>query len=169
MVTGIAVKDIDVVNLIKVMLQGIGTEHACYPRVKAGAQQRRNACLFELLPISPLPLVLKLCRILRLIVGSVHIAYLALQAGIHDGQVLIRQCQIQHHIRLHPFDEGYQLLHAVGIHLGRGDFALAPLQLFLQGIALADSTAGDADFLKGIAVLHALVNCHAGHAAAADN
>ena len=117
------------------MLLGIGGKHPGHARVKAAAQQGGNPRVLKFLPVGPLPAVFKLGGVLRLVVGGVHIVHLGGQAGLHNGQVLIRQSQVQNHVRLYLVDQGSQLVHAVGIHLGGGDFGLAAGKLFLQRVA----------------------------------
>ena len=157
-------------DLIKMMLQRIGGKDAGDARVKAAAQQGADARFLELLPIGPLPLVFKLGGVQGLVVGGVHIMGLCGQAGVHDGQVLIGQGQVEHHIGLIFFDESDQLVHLVGVHLLSVNLGLGgTLQFFLQLIALALGAAGDDDLIKNLAVLAALMNGYAGHAAAADD
>ena len=59
--------------------------------------------------ISPLPLVLKLCSIFRFVIRSVHIVRLGCKAGIHNGQILVGKCHVDHNIRLFLFDQSNQL------------------------------------------------------------
>ena len=103
-VTAVAVQNINIIDFVEFMFQGIGAEHPCYSRVKSTAQKRRNACFFKAFSICPLPAVLKLCRIFRLIVCSINVMGFGSQAGIHDSQILIRKSQIQNHIRFFLFD-----------------------------------------------------------------
>ena len=100
----VAVQNIQVVDLVKVVLLSIGGKDACHAGIKAAAKQRRNAGLLKLFTIGPLPLVLELGHILGLIVGGVHVVDARLQARIHDWQILIRQRQIQDDIRLVVLD-----------------------------------------------------------------
>ena len=123
MVAAVAVQNIDGIDLVKIMLQRISGENAGYAGVKAGAQQGHNASLLKFFFIRPLPRIIEVSRealflaalvihsapsrvinILRLIVSSVNIVNLALQASIHDGQILIGQCHIQNSVRLIGFN-----------------------------------------------------------------
>ena len=51
----VAVKDINVVYFVKIVLLGICAENACNAWVKAAAQQSGDACLFKSLTVCPLP------------------------------------------------------------------------------------------------------------------
>ena len=53
--------------------------------------------------------------VLRLIVGSVLIVAATSQTCVHYREVLIRQCKIEHQVRLELVEELLQLFHIVGI------------------------------------------------------
>ena len=59
MVAAVAVQDINGVDLVKVMLQGIGGENAGDARIKTGTQNGGQAGILELLLVSPLPAVIE--------------------------------------------------------------------------------------------------------------
>jgi len=152
------------------VLLGISTKYTGYAGVKAAAQQSRNASFFEAFPISPLPLVLKLCRIFRFIVCGVHIVRLGCKASVHNGQILIGKCHIDDNVRLFLFDQSDQLVYIIGIHLCSGDLgSRLVLQFFLELVTLGLGTAGNADLCKHFAVLATLVNDNACNAAGSDN
>ena len=188
-VAAVAVQDVDGVDLVKIMLQRIGREHAGDAGIKAGTQDRGQAGVLELFAVGPLPAVIEVggkalllaaffvdgtpggvVGVLRLVVGGVDVVHAAGQAGVHDGQVLIGQGDVQHGVWLVAVDQGFQRLHVVGIHLGGGDLGggLA-LQLFFQRVALGQGAAGDAQLGESSAVLAAFLDGHLGDAAAADN
>ena len=96
----------------------------------------------------------------------------ACQAGIHDGQVLIRQGQVEHYIGLYALDQGYQLIHAVSIHLSCGNPGAAltlGLNLLLKVVTLANRTAGNANLVKNRVVLGAFLNRNLDYTSAAYN
>ena len=99
-VSGVAVEDIYIVYLVELMLQGIRREHARNARVKAAAQQCGESRLLKAVTVCPLPFILKLCRILRLIVCGVHIIRARGKARVHYREILIRKRKIQDNIRL---------------------------------------------------------------------
>ena len=88
-VAAVAVEDIDIVDLIKLMLHCICTEHSRYARIKARAKERRQPRLTKAVRIRPLPAVFKFCRILRLVIRRVHIVCSCRKTCIHNMQILI--------------------------------------------------------------------------------
>ena len=54
-VTGIAVHDVQIVDLVEVVLGGIGRIDTTHARVKTTTQDGRQARLLKALAISPLP------------------------------------------------------------------------------------------------------------------
>ena len=94
MVACIAVQNVNVIDLIKIMFQSIGRKYTCYARIKAASQKSCDSCFFITLFVSPLPFVFKFGCILRLIVCSVHIVNSCFQAGIHNMKILIRKRKI---------------------------------------------------------------------------
>ena len=188
MVAAVAVQNVDGADLVEQVLLGPGAVGLGHARVKAGAQQGGQAGLLKLFLVSPLPAVIEVGGealllaaavvhlppggvgdVLRLVVGGVQIIHTALQAGVHDGQILIGQGDVHHQIRLHLLDQGHQLVLVVRVHLLGGDLGGGlSLQLSLQGVAFGFGAAGNAQLAEHIGVLAALLNGHAGHAAAAD-
>ena len=169
-VTAVAVQNVDIIDFVKVVLLGISTKYASYAGVKAAAQQRCDASLFKTFPISPLPLVLKLCSIFRFIVRSVHIVRLGGKTSVHNGQILIGECYVNDNVWLFLLNQGNQLVYIIGIYLCSGDFSSRlVLQFFLELVTLGLGTAGNADFRKHFTVLAALVNDNTCHAAGSDN
>ena len=189
MVAAVAVQNVDSVNGIELMLFGVGTVSLRHARVKAAAQQGGQTGFLELFGVSPLPAVIKVGRetsllaallvdgapfrvvgVLGLIVGGVHVVDAAGKAGVHDGQILIRQGDVHHQIGLVALDEGDDLIHMVGIHLCGGDLGSGfGGQFCSQLVALGLGTAGDADLGEHFRHLAALVDGNGGHAAAADD
>ena len=136
-VSCIAVQDIDIIYLIKVVLQGISRKHARNSRIEAASQQRRKTGFFIFFSVGPLPFVLKLGRILRLIISRIYIMYSCLQTGIHNCQILIGQRQIQDYLRLLLSDQCCQFVYMICIYLRGGDLRLCRiLQFLFQRVAL---------------------------------
>lgn len=54
-IAAVAVKNVDVVDFIKIMLLGVRGEYAGHTRVESASQQRRDAGLLVLFAVSPLP------------------------------------------------------------------------------------------------------------------
>ena len=188
-VTAVAVQNVDRVNGIELMLFGVGTVGLGHTRVEAAAQQGGQTSFLELFGVSPLPAVIKVGRetsllaalfvdgaplrvvgVLGLVVGGVHVVDAAGKAGVHDGQILIRQGDVHYQIRLVSIDQGDDLFHLVCIHLCGGDLGGGGgSQLSSQLIALCLGTAGNADLGEHFRHLAALVDGNGGHAAAADD
>ena len=188
-VAAVAVEDVDGVDFIEQMLLCVSAVRLRYARIEAGAEQRGQTGLLELLLVRPLPRVVKvrgkalvlaallvdgaplrIVGVLRLVVCGVHVVDAALEARIHNGQILIRQSDIHDDVRLVLVDERAQLVHVVRVHLCGADFGRCrAVELLLDGVALALGAGRDHDLLKNVAVLAALVNDNAGNAAAADD
>ena len=71
------------------MLGCVGGEDARDTGVEATAEDSRQPCFLEALLIGPLPAVLKLRFVQRLIVRRVEVVDTGLQAGIHDMEILV--------------------------------------------------------------------------------
>lgn len=169
-VAGVAVEDVDVVDLVEVVLERVGGKDARDARVKAGTQERRDAGLLVALAVGPLPLVLELRRVLRLVVGRVDVVRLRREAGIHDVQVLIRQREVQHDVRLELLDERDERIDVVRIDLRRADLRLRrALELLLERVALRLRARCDQDLTEFVRVLAALVDGDTRHTTAADD
>ena len=169
MVAAVAVKDIDVVYLIKLVLHGVRGENSGNARVEAAAEDSGQPRLLEALAVSPLPAILKLRGVLRLVVGSIHIGDAAGKARVHDVKILVRKRYVNYDFRVVALDERGQLLNVVRVHLGGCDDRLCGrLELLLECVALSLGAACYHDFRENIAVLAALVYYHTCDAARAD-
>ncbi len=140
MVTTIAVQDINSVDGIEVMLLGISYEDRSYTGIKSASKQCGKSGIFELLLVGPLPAVIevsgksgflaallidltpfRVVGIFRLVISSIYIVYLALQAGIHDGKILIRKSDVENDIRMVILDDSHDILYLVGVNRASGD------------------------------------------------
>ena len=117
MVSGIAIYNIQIVDLIKVVLRSIGGEDSRNTRVETTTQDRHQPLLLEAVVVCPLPAVLEMCLVLWLVVRRVEIVYATLQAGIHNRQILIRKSDINYNVGLERFHQRHKLRHTVGIDL----------------------------------------------------
>ena len=171
MVAGIAVHDVEGVHLVEVVLGGIGRVHAAHARVEAATQNGCEAGLFKLVAIGPLPAVLEVCHVFGLIVGRVEIVDTALEAGIHDGEVLVGQGQVDDQLWLVPFEQGHKLRHLVGVDLVGGD--VAHTQAALDGgchlVAFLLVARGNHNLVEHIGILGALEGAHGAHATATND
>ena len=153
-VAGIAVHDVDIFDLVEQMLLRIGAVDVRHAGVEAAAENGGNALLLEAVVIGPLPVVLELRHIARLIVRGVHIVAAGFEAGIHDRQVLIGQGHVDQEVRLHLFDEGDHFRHIVGIDLRNLDRRFAERRHFL---AAFEAARGERDVLERVAVHRAFL------------
>ena len=188
-VAAVAVQNVNGVDLVELVLFGVGAVGLGDAGIKTAAKQRGETGLFKLFPVGPLPAVIevggkarflaslfidgapgRVVGILRLVVGGIHIVDAAGQAGVHDGQVLIGQGDVHDEIGLVAVDQFDQPVHVVRVHLGGGNLCGGfALQRGGQRVALGFCPAGDAQLGEYVADLTALADGHVGHAAAADN
>ena len=102
------------------VLGGVGRIDTTDAGVEATAEDGRQTSLLEAVFVGPLPGILEVCLVLRFVVRRVEIVTAACQTGVHDGQVLIGQGEVDHELRLVVREKSLQLLHIVGIHLSGG-------------------------------------------------
>ena len=170
-VTGVAVHDVQVVDLVEVMLGGVGRIDATDARVEATAEDGGQACLLEAVLVGPLPGILEVCLVLRLVVRRVEIVTAACQTGVHDGQVLIGQGEVDHELRLVVREERLQLLHIVGIHLSGLDVHVVAglVDVGYNLVAFCFAAAGDHKVGKHVCILSDLECCYRSDATGANH
>lgn len=101
----VAVDDVYGMNLVEEVLLGICAVNAYHSGIKAAAEHRHDAALAEAVLVGPLPCIAEPGLVLGLIVGRVQVVHPGGQAGIHDGQVLVGQGHVHHHMGPLLFDE----------------------------------------------------------------
>ncbi len=82
---------------IKQMFLSIGAKYVRNTGVETAAQKRHQAFFFEFVLISPLPFIFEFRKVDWGVIGSSKIVDIAFEAGVHNGKVLIRQCDIDNH------------------------------------------------------------------------
>lgn len=127
MVACIGIDDVEVMDFIEEVLGGAGGEDARHAGVETAAEDGEQPFFAEPLLVGPLPTVLELGFIAGFVVGGIEVVDAGFEAGIHDGQVLVRQGHVDDHGGLVAADEGHQLGHVVGIHRSSGDVGIAQL------------------------------------------
>ena len=167
MVTGIAIDNIQILDLIEMMFGCISCINTRYSRIKSTTQDGRQASLFETLFVGPLPAILVFSLIQRLIIGRIQIADTIFQTRIHDMQVLIRQCQVHHQIRLERLEQSHQLIHIVCIHLSGFDRYI--LNVSSNLVALALRTTGHHNIRESVGIHGNLLHCHRAHTTGTNN
>ena len=167
----VAVDDVEVLNLLEMVLGSVCREDTRHARVEAAAEDSRQSGLLEALAVGPLPAVFEVCLVLRLVVGRVEVVAARLQAGLHDGEVLIGQGQVHHDVGLVAAEQLHELRHLVGIYLCRLNPFEASGALHGGGQAVAFSFRArcNHDVGEDIGVLRNLMSGNGGHASGADN
>ena len=137
-VAGVAIDDVEILNLIEMMFGSVGGEDGGHTGVETATEYGAEPGLLETLAVCPLPGIFKVRLVFRLIVGGVEIVAPRLQTGLHDGEVLIREGEIHDEVGLEGVEELYELRHFVGIHLRSLDVCAETLvfDIFGDGIAL---------------------------------
>ena len=187
-VAAVAVENVNGVDLIEIVLEGIGGEDTRHTWIEAGAEERGEPCRLEFLLICPLPGIieirgkalflaalfvdgtpLRVVGILCLIVGGIDVIRTAGKARVHNGEILIGKRHVQDGVRLVFLHQLTQGIKAVSVHLGGGNHGLGGgAQLISEGIALRYGSRCNADLRKD-GILTALVNGDRCNAAAADD
>ena len=145
----------------------VSGKHACHARVESAPENGCDAGFFETVLVGPLPAVLVFCFVVRFIVGGVHIADAAFQTCVHDGKVLVGQCQIDNEIGTVLFEQCHQLRHIVGIYFVGCDIAFP--DGFCQRVAFAFCARSDYDFVENVRVLSAFVSRYGSNASGSDD
>ena len=153
MVAAVAVENVDVVDLVKFVLQRIRCENAGDPWVKSAAEERGDASFFEAFAIRPLPFVFKLGGVFWFVVGSVNVVGLGCQAGIHDGEILIWKSEVDDNIWLELFDQRDDVFGLVSVELRGVEFCFSTGEFCCEFVALALCAARDHDFFNYFTVL----------------
>ena len=153
------------------MLSSIGRIDAGHTWVESTAEDSRQTGFLEAFTISPLPGIFEVCLVLRLIVSRIEIATTTSQTGIHDGQVLIGQCQVDNQFGLVVVEQRLQLLHVIGIHLCRLD--VHRVAFLVDGVhnlvALHLAAACNHKLRKHVSVLGNFERCHRCDASGANH
>ncbi len=144
-VAAVDVDDVQLMYFVEVVFRQVGGKHIGCARVETAAQQCDKPGLFESILVGPLPLVLKLGRIPGFVVGCIQVVDARLEAGIHDGEVLVGQGDIDDQFRLFPLQQRCQFRHIVRVDLCGADW---PAQLIGDRLALGLGAAGKHNFGK---------------------
>ena len=116
-IAAIHVYNIQFPDFIEMMFGQPGCEHIGCTGIESGPQQGHQPGLAELFLVRPLPFIFEFGRVPGLIVGGIQIVHAALQTGVHDGQVLIGQRDVDHQVRLFGGYQCRQFGDVVRIHL----------------------------------------------------
>ena len=102
-----------------------------------------------------------------LIVGGVEIVDAAFEAGVHDGEILIWQGNVNYHIGAVTLEQFNELWNTVSIDAVGGDVGTA--YGTGQGITLGFVTRGYDNFAENLRVLGAFMRYYGADTAGADN
>ena len=161
-VAGIAVDDIQILYLLEMMLGSVGRIDARHTWVEAAAEDSCQTGLLETLTIGPLPRVLEVSLVFGLVVGCVEIGAATGQTGVHDGQVLIGQGEVDDQLRLVAVEQCLQLFHIVSIHLCSLDVQLIAslVDVFYYLVAFRLSATCNHKLCEHVSVLSDLERCY---------
>ena len=109
-------------------------------RVETAAEDGRKTGGLETVLIGPLPRILEVRLVARLVVGRVEVVAAAFEAGVHDREILVRKRHVDHDVGFERAEQFAQLRHAVGVDLG-GLHAVAA-DGGRNGVAFGFGTAG---------------------------
>ena len=121
MVACIAIDDIQIMYLIEIMLGSISGVDARHARIESASKNGSQSGILETFFICPLPAIFKMSHITRFVVSRVEVVHSSLEACLHDGEILIWQCQIEHDIRFELIEKGDQFIHIIRIDLSSLD------------------------------------------------
>ena len=171
MVTGIAIDNVEIVYLVEVVLGGVCRIDTRDTRIKTTTQNGSQTSLLESVFIGPLPGILEVCLVLRLVVGCVEIVTATCQTSVHDCQVLIGQSKVDHQFWLVTVEKCLQLFHVIGIYLRRLDVhVIASLVDILHNlIAFSLTATGNHKVGKHVSILGDLERCHRSDASGANH
>jgi len=167
MVAGVAVDDIEVMDFVEMVFGGIGGKDAGDAGIKAAPENGGDACFPEALLVSPLPFVFEFGFITGFIVGRIEVTGFGFQASVHDGEILVGQGHIDDQVGFKSPDQGHQLGHIIGIHLGGFDAVASDLAR--DGIALGLGAAGQHDVAEYPGKPRHLMHHNGSHTAGADH
>ena len=139
-VSGVAVHDVEVVDLVEMVLGGIGGEDRRHARIEPAAENRRESLFAETILIGPLPRIFEMRFVPWLVVGRIEVIDAAFQAGVHDREILIGKGHVDDDIGTEGAEEFAQFGNAVGIDLS-GLYAAAADRR-RNGVALRLGAAG---------------------------
>lgn len=166
-VTGIHVHDLEFVYLVEVVLYGIGHVHVGHPWVEPAAKKAHEPLpSVRFLVRLELPVVGEGLLILRFVRRRIHVVHALLQAGLHDGHVLIGKRHVDHDVGLEVLDERLHLFRVVRINLGGAN---GPLDLAGDLLALRDRPAREHDLGEDLRILRTLVRGHTSYTACPDD
>ena len=117
--------------------------------------------------VCPLPAVLILSLVERLVVCRVEVVDACLETRLHDGEILVGECYVDADIWAEALEELHKLLYVVRIHLCGLD--LDVLYLCCDSVTLRLSAARQHNVSKGLSILSHLVSYYGAYATSSDD
>jgi hypothetical protein len=114
--SGVGIQYIDESHRVEIFFQNVCAVGVGDSRVKSRAEYRHDAGFFILLFICPLPGVFEMRLVSWLVVGGIYIVDLGLEAGVHDGEVLVGKGDVDHDLRLYFLDQSSDFLREVSVY-----------------------------------------------------
>ena len=176
MVAAVAVEDVERLDRVEIVLLSVRGEDLRDAGVEAAAEDGGEAGLLEPLAVRPLPRVLEVRLLGRLVVGGVQVAHSRLEACVHYREVLVRKRDVHDEIRLVSPDELHEARDVHGIdlrslYLRRHALLREPraaLDVRLDRLAAGLGARRYQEFSEHVGVLGHLRGRDAGHSAGTD-
>jgi hypothetical protein len=111
--------------LVEMVFGGMGGKNAGDAGIEAAAEYGQKALFAEAVLIGPLPAILELRLFFGFVVGRIQVVYAGFEAGVHDGEVLVRQGHVDDELRAEGADELNQFGHVLRIDRGGLHFLMA--------------------------------------------
>ena len=167
---GVAVDDVEGEDFVEVVFGGVGAEDVGSAWVEAAAEEGGEAGLLEFFLIGPLPFVFELGGVEWFVVGGVDVVGAGFEAGVHDGEVLVGEGDIDDDVSAERADEAGGGGDVICVDGGRfyGDAFFFP-DVCGDGVAFGDGAAGEEDVAEDLMELGAFVSHDASDAAGTDD
>ena len=104
MVAAVAIEDVQRLNRVEIVLLRVGGEDLRDAGIESAAEDCGEPRLLKPFAVRPLPGVLEVRLLRRLVVRRVEVADARLEARVHDREVLVRQRDVHDKIRLEALD-----------------------------------------------------------------
>lgn len=165
-VARVAVDDVEGVDAAEVVFEGVGSVNVGDTGIETTTEQGGKPGGLEALLIGPLPVVFELGDVARLVVGGVDVMHARSEAGVHDGEVLVGQRDVDDDFRLEVVQQGGQFGDVVGVNPrslnGAG-------KLGGNGVTLGFGAGGQHDLAEDFGELCAFVGDNTADAAGSDD
>ncbi len=167
MVAGVAVYDVEGLHFREIVFGGISREHARHARVESAAEYGGEARFLETFAVGPLPRIFEVGLVLGLVVGGVEIVHAALQASLHDGEILVGEGDVYHDVGTVAVEQLHELVNGVGID-AVGCHAVGAYGLG-HGVAFRLGARGNNNLIEHFGVHGAFVGHYRAHSTGADD